>query len=134
MTNPINTGEPATRAEIYRIVADAIDSGLPAPKEVWFNSNGSSFTIHLDSVADRIAWQPIFGLQDAEASEQPYPEAEPFDQWITNVYGTWRGWWMNLHGADPITDELLDRWAASGDDARRAAYRARRAAEGGERS
>jgi hypothetical protein len=125
--------QPATRAEIYRIVADAVDRGLPAPQDLWFQPRDErSFTLNLDSIADRIAWQPVFGLQDATTSEQPYPEAAPFDRWVTTVYGSWRGWWVNLAGADPITEEHLERWVATdGHTTRVQAYLAFKAAQGG---
>lgn len=119
-----------TSAQFYSFLAYHITNGLPAPKAISIRPDAIS--VDFNSIADRQAWQPAFGMQDAFVHEQPHPldGPGPYQEWITHVSASWHGWHLSLGADDPITDENRRYWVESGRAAQRAEYVAELAKRG----
>lgn len=125
--------ERYTRAQVLQFIADQVSNGLPAPESIVFGSE--TVGIDLDSIADRIAWQPAFGMTDTAERGQPHPIDVPpseFRTWLTHVSKYWRNWFVSLGADAPITDENRQHWIESGQAAQRAEYVAKRDAKAGD--
>jgi hypothetical protein len=137
MTDQVNSppDEPFSRAMVLGVIYAAASTGLPAPSNIRFRE--SALFIGFDSIADRIAWEQTFDLNDGRhvgRSEQPYPLDSDYREWTTHVWASWHGWTLSLEADDPITDENMRWWVESGRAAQRAQYVAQQTAEGGEQA
>lgn len=117
VTQPIINDQQTLRREVFAAVNAGVDFGLPVPLTVSFTADSPFIT--LDSAADLCGWADWFGYAPAIPAThgQPHPNlADPFqsDEWLTNIYFTWRGDTLHLGARDPITDEQRQHWVDCG--------------------
>jgi hypothetical protein len=109
------TDQQARRRELFAAINAGVDFGLPVPCDIRLDSDHIDF----DSAADLCGWADWFGYTPAIPAThgQPHPDlADPAksDEWLTNIYFTWRGDMLYLGARDPITAEQRQHWIDSG--------------------